>query len=234
MVYCTTDDIRIYTGFTASDFRRDGEVMTTADWESFLRLVISRITQIINDYCNVLSFETHAVTEYHNGTGATGDEKEYLPNDKEYVFREQPVLSVTSVYEDVASLTDVPDWTERTERTDLVSGDYILIERNELTTLRFVQNVPMSGYNNLRLIYNSGYSADSTQFNAIKTVALDMCSIYLLKKKKVQETTTVRSVGVRDYSQMFELFGSGELLTDDVKSVLNRYRKPRIDFTMYQ
>jgi len=63
-------------------------------------------------------------------------------------------------------------------------------------------------------------------FNEIKLCCLRMASNILSNKKKIQEALTVRGTDVRDYAPMFDT--NDELLTDEIKRDLAKYRRYRL------
>ena len=235
MAYCSETDILAYTGFTQSDFLINGSEMTQAEWSDFLDLIIDDASQIVNRYCNVIDFNSHTVTEYHNGSGTTGDEDTYLDSDKVFTLRELPVISVTSFERNIASSESIPDWETLSEVSASAAGDYIIETRFELTHLRIVSgSVPVHGYSNVRAIYLAGYASTSNEYKDIRLATIRIAQNLLLQKKKVQEATTIRASGIRDYSQMFSLFNETYVLTDEIKSVLDRYRRKQYAFDLYK
>lgn len=235
MAYCSQTDILAYTGFTRTDFLLNGSEMTQAEWSDFLDLIIDDASQIVNRYCNVIDFNSHTVTEYHNGSGATGDEDIYLDSDKVFTLRELPVISVTSVSRNISAATEIPSWSALTCVSGSSSGDYLLQTRYELTQIRIVSgNVPVHGYNNVKIEYVAGYASTSNEYLDIRLATIRIAQNLLLQKKKIQEATTIRASGIRDYSQMFSLFNETYVLTDEIKSVLDRYRRKQYAFDLYK
>lgn len=233
MAYCTGDEVEAVTGFSCAHFKESGLTMTETQFATLLTLFINRATQLINRYCNVTSFEEHSVVEYHDGRGATGDEKTYLETDRIYHLRE-PLISLTSVEYDSGSSTSAPTWTTLTPRSADAGGDFMLITRNETSYIRFTSIVPIKGYDNVRITYDAGYVADSPEFYDLKVACIRIVENMLLIKKKIQEATTIRATGTREASRMFEVFNESLILTDDVKDTLARYRRPPGDLYSYE
>ena len=246
MTYITKEDIEAYTGFTYKDFREAGEVMDETQWVSFLEDNIGNIEQMIHRYCNVTSFDpTTTIVEYHSGKGASDDEGvsysgyflkpysgSYIENDREFYLRE-PLYTLNSVEEDINPKTSLPNWQVRTLRTASVVGDYELITKNELSKVIFWQNIPTYGYNNVRITYKCGYGTSSAQYKEIKLSALRAMANFLLHKKKIQEAVNIRALGVRDYSQMFDIMNESVIMSNNVTTVLDKYRRIPLDGDLF-
>jgi len=246
MAYITRDEVEAYTGFNYKDFKESGKEMDETQWESFLISNISNIDQMINRYCNVTSFEpSTTIVEYHSGKGASDDEGvtysgyflkpysgSYIDSDREFYLRE-PYISMTLVEEDVAAKTSVPSWTARLARSAVIAGDYEVVTKNELTKIIFWQNIPTFGYNNLRITYKAGYPISSPQYKEIKFCALRTMANFLLHKKKIQEAVNIRALGVRYYSQMFDIMNESALLTINVTTILDKYRRIPLDGDLF-
>ena len=105
------------------------------------------------------------------------------------------------------------------------SGDYEMYQENDVTWIRYFNNIPAPGNGNIRFTYNTGYPIDSPQLADIKFQALRAVNNILLTKKKIQEANTIRNFGVRDYSMMFDAFSEGVVLDDRIKVGLEQYRR---------
>jgi|MudIll2142460700_1097286.scaffolds.fasta_scaffold72267_4 hypothetical protein len=242
MAYITKEEIEQYTGFAYTDFQESGLKMDESQWNTFLATNIPNIDQIINRYCNVTSFDPNTtITEYHSGRGASDDEGvsysgyflkpysgTYIESDREFYLRE-PVVSITLVEEDTSSKTSAPAWVSRVARAVGVAGDYEVVIKNELTKIVFWSNIPSAGYNNVRITYKCGYPYTSAQYKEIKLQALRMMANFLLHKKKIQEAVNIRALGVRDYSQMFDIMNESVVLSENVMAVLSKYRRIPLD-----
>jgi len=224
MAYFSQTDIERYTGFSSSSFKEAGVTMTSTQWNLLCATIIDVVTQQINSWCQVTSFEPHTVTEYKNGKGATGDNNTYREEDVcFYLF--ETATSVISVYEDTSSKTATPDWTLRTERSATTAGDYEFLKEYDLSYIRFHNNIPRKGKKNVKITYWGGYATGSPELNEIKIIACRIAKNYLLEKKKVQESTTLRQTGISDFAPMFDpKEGMYNILTDDIKSDLIRYK----------
>lgn len=334
MALCTQEDIEQYSGFTFTDFTENGLVMTYDQWTSFISTLIPRVTQMMQRYCNVHSFEPAEVSEYHNGKGSTDYDTQISDyNDEDRIFFLRNLYANDGslvVKEDTASKTSVPTWVTRSERpnapleeidTIVVShvatsngnltitvggdtpylvavttsmsisdicaaivaagshidgsgmtwtpggmspyvtltsdttgaaskatiavgatgvtatstvtqkgtaasgGDYEVMSENDVTRIMFHDNVPAQGYRNVKLTYNTGYPLPSVQLGDIKFQCIRACNNVLLQKKKIQEASSIRNFGVRDYSQMFDAFSEGVVIDEKIKGSLEQYRR---------
>jgi len=250
MAYITQADIETYTGFTYTDFKVAGAVMSSVQWAAMITAYIPYIEQMINRYCNVTSFDpTTTITEYHSGRGANDDEMggyspryftygldtqgtTYLMSDKTFYLREV-FNTLTSVKEDVSPKTSAPSWTARTQRSAGVAGDFEVSTKNEVTAIIFHTNIPMYGENNVEIVYTCGYPTSSNQYKEIQLCALRMMGNLLLAKKKIQEVTTIRAQGIRDFSQMMDIMNESAVLTENVRLTLDKFKRFPIEGSMF-
>lgn len=227
MYYFDRGTIEMDTGFAASDFRQGGDAMSESQWDSYIERLDDRIAQMIHRYCNVVSFLDHTVTELHDGRGCSGDVLngyKYRDDDYTFTLRECPVISVTSVDVDMSPLTALPDWTAMSPRSDTDVGDYSVVYDGPLAAVVFHTSIPTKRIANVRISYRAGYEEGSQEFDEIKYLAIQMATSALLRKRKVQEASTIRNMGVKDYGTMFEMFGERSILSDDIRYELHKYR----------
>jgi len=227
MALVTVNDVLAYSGFKYSDFTENGLEMTEGAFNEFLNQLIPKVTQMLHRYCNVFSFEKAPYTEYHSGRGAQdfdSAQSDYNPEDTVYFLR-QLYCDTLQVYEETSTKTSAQVWTARSLRTNLVAGDYEIYQENDVARVHFWQNIPQQGTNNIKFAYNTGYPATSASLNDIKFQCLRAVNNVLLTKKKVQEASSIRNYGVRDYSQMFDVFTESTVLDDKVKLGLEQYRR---------
>lgn len=224
MAYFSQTDIEQFTGFGSGDFKQSGVTMTATQWATFATFVIGAVTQIVNRFCNVPSFEQHTSIEYKNGRGPSGDGQTYLDSDRTYTLREC-ATSVASIAEDINYGSSYPSWTDRVEQDTDTYGDYIYWTDQTITRIRFHQNVPNKGVRNVRVTYTAGYPVGSPELDDIKQMCLRCARNLLILKKKTQEAQTIRYTGTKDYAQMFELEDERKVLTDDIRIDLCRYRR---------
>jgi len=237
--YLSRTDIEMYTGFASSDFKQAGSSMTATQWATFATNVCDKVTQMINRFCNVSTLETHTATEYHSGRNdGAQDFRNYFtyvannPNtqfytdlDKTFYLFEVCQIATSVVVEEDITTTSTPTWTTRDLRTSTATGDYDVLQHNDLTAVRFLNNVPQYGRDNVRITYTAGYATGSVELDAINLIAIELATSLLLRKKKVQEATTIRGTGVRDYSPMFDLMGERMIISQDIKDQLIPYRR---------
>ena len=233
MALVTRSDVEQYTGFKYSEFTENGLEMTEGQWVEFIEMLIPKITQMIHRFCKVYSFEPATFTEYHNGRGATNYDSAVCDyNEEDYTFYLRQLYSDTMVVsEDTASKNAVPTWVTRAIRSSTVAGDYEIYQENDVTRIVYHNNIPAQGKNNVKFAYKTGYPLTSPQLNDVKFQALRAIKNVLLTKKKIQEASTIRNYGVRDYSQMFDAFSEGVVLDDKVKAGLEQYRRAVIPGT---
>jgi hypothetical protein len=224
--YFSESDIEQYTGFGAADFKQNGVTMTATQWSTFCATIVDFVTQLVNRYCNVVSFEPHEVTEYRNGMGAQGDGDTYIEEDITFYLGEQ--ATGIRFYEDYNTKTGTEYFVERTCRSTSATGDYDVATRYGLTMIRFHDNYPKEGWHNVKITYWGGYETGSKELDEIKHICLDIATEILRHKKKLQESTTIRATGVRDYAEMFKIDNDAMFLTDGIKQRLHKYRKYRM------
>ena len=234
--YFTVQELKDFTGFSYRDMKTAGVQMTDTEFAALVTLYEPMIAQTIHRYCNVTSFIPTLVSETKNGRGASNDDtarSDYLESDVSFYLRNLYFTDATHdpiiVQEDLGSPTGAESWTTRAVRTTLTGGDYRVITDNELTEIRFHNNIPLQGYSNVKFTYYTGYATTSAQFSDIRLCAMRAFKNLLMVKKKVQEATTVRNYGVRDFSTMFEPFDESAILSDSEKTALERYKNYRID-----
>jgi hypothetical protein len=231
MVYLTQTDVESSGGgYGYADFKQAGATMTAKQWELYCERLIDAITSAINRYCRLTTFEQGTYYELHDGRGATGDLGEYREHDRIFLFREQPVVSVTSVSEDLASAIDAPRWTARVQRmAGIAAGtaDYRVVSRGTLTYIYFDQTVPNQGKNNVRIVYLAGYEPSSETMDDIRIIALQLADNILSRRKRLQEANAARTNGTKDSADMFKLDADGAIFTPDIRMQLDKYRRYR-------
>lgn len=238
------DDIKEFMGFSNKDLKINGVQMSDAEFEEFCEVYIPKIEQMVHRFCNVTSFEPTLVIEYKNGRGASDDDSatsDYLDSDVEFYLRNlylessgpTPVCSPIIVEEDTSAPTATPNWVVRTVRSNSSAGDYRVLTDQELTTIRFHNNIPVSGNKNVRFTYYTGYLPTSAEYGDIKLQVLRAFKNLIMLKKKVQEASTIRNYGVRDFSQMFEPFDESSVLSESEKSALEKYKRFPLDGPMF-
>lgn len=228
MAYLTQSEIEAHTGYTYTDFKQAGSAMSSAQWTSYLTgILIPAVQAEINHFCSRGSFEVTSYTDYFNGKGMSGLRgRMYREQDRVFIPKEQPVVSVTSVSENTGYPSDAITWTARTVQSTSVGGDFALIVRNNLTRIRFHSEIPKLGIGNVKIVYTAGYTTDSATFLGIKAIALEMVANYLARKKRDQETIAARRVSTQDSANMFQE-KRPELMTEEIQLMLQPYRRIR-------
>jgi hypothetical protein len=227
MSYFSQTDIEQYTGYGSGDFKQAGITMTATQWAAFCTTIVDTVTQMIDRFCNVTSFESHAVIEYHDGQGAQGDDETYIPYDNNIYLREY-ATGVTEVAVDTSAKSGTIQWATKWERSTATAGDFSVATRYELTQIQFHNNVPSEGSDNVRITYYAGYPSGSVELNEIKNIGLRIAQNILVYKKKIAESMTIRSSGVRDYSEMFKPIDERLVFTEDIRRDLHKYRRYRM------
>ena len=230
MVYLSQSDIESSGGgYGFGDFKQAGVTMTATQWQLFCDRLIDSITAAINSYCKLTSFEQNTYTEYHSGRGATGELGEYMERDRIMLLREQPVVSVTSLSEDLGDATSAPSWTARVQRAAGIlagSADFQIMTRGSFSYIYFHQNVPSKGSNNVIVVYVAGFEADSEEIDAIRMIAQQISDNFLAKKKALQEASAARTMGTKDSVDMFKIQAS-DLITPDIRMQLDNFKRTR-------
>jgi len=227
MALVTRADVEQYTGFKYTEFTENGAEMTEGQWVEFVEMLIPKVTQMIHRYCNVYSFEKAAFTEYHSGKGPTNYDTvqdDYNDEDTQF-FLHQLYESGIAVSEDTGGKSNMIAWTPRIIRSATATGDYEIYFQNDVAWVQFHQNVPIKGTRNVKFGYFTGYAADSQEITDLKFQCLRAIKNVLLSKKKIQEASTIRNMGVKDYSQMWDAFSEESVLDEKVKSGLEGYRR---------
>jgi hypothetical protein len=98
--------------------------------------------------------------------------------------------------------------------------------RGSLTYIRFDQNVPAKGNNNVKAVYVAGYAAGSAQLDAIRMIAQQISDNFLAKKKALQEASSARTMGTKDAADMFKVQAS-DVFTPDIKMQLDNFKRTR-------
>lgn len=129
------------------------------------------------------------------------------------------------VSEETSQKTSSSVWTDRVLRSGATPGDYEIYVENDVAWIQFYQNIPKEGTMNVRFKYQTGYATASWELNDVKFQCLRAIKNVLLTKKKIQEASSIRNYGVRDYSQMFDAFSEGVVLDEKVKAGLEQYRR---------
>ena len=232
MAYLSQDDVESTGGgYGYADFKQAGVVMTADQWQLYCERLIDAIDSAINHYCRVPSFEINTYTELHDGRGPTGDLGEYLPRDKLFLMRQQPVVSLISVSENINDPSNPIAWTPRVLRTTTSpsgGADFeLLVRGTSLSYIQFWNNIPAKGRNNVQIIYTAGYDADAEIMDDIRMIAMQIADNLLGRKKRYQEANAARQSSTKDAADMFRMDADGAIFTEDIRLQLDKYRRQR-------
>lgn len=238
--YVSQTDIEQFAGVSYADFKQAGTQMTSSQWTALCTALSNKVTAAINRYCNVDTFFVHLATEYHDSSGLTGDwfdGDEYRERDRRFYFQQQPLYtssysSSEPVYRSVRIWVDANTesgtkcWVPYNQRNTSTAYSWDIRRNFDLYYVRFHSDVPSAGRNRVILQYWAGYPTSSYEIEDIKMIALKAVTENLLMlKKKIQESTTIRASGVRDFAPMFEMRGMDtSILSENVKKELDRYK----------
>lgn len=224
-VFCTIEEVERQGGLGQIDFMQGDYAMSPEEYSSFMNNGILYCTQIIHRYCNVDSFFSHEVVEYHDGKYDEDNTSDYT---RIFYAREFPCAEILKLEVDESDSTSASSFTEYEPRSEHSGGQYIPMIEYELGSVYITRNVPSKGYKNVRLTYLAGYPEHSRPYQELKLICIRLVRNLQLLKKKEQEASTIRNTGIRDYSQMFDLYSAGEILTETIATELERYRVKRI------
>lgn len=250
--YCVPGDVISLNGFQTTDMEFLGEEMNFEDYHKLLRQLIDAATNLVNRYCNVQTFFKHEVVDelhtlntadmysntygvwrafsYYNDT-AIDTELEHVST--VYPFQ-QPVIEIKDVWIRKGWKNPSADMWEHLEQWGVpyedergthLGRDYHIIDRYELTYIYLNHRYPAFGKNNMRVSYIAGYEDDAMELENIKLATAMIVNNFLLYKKKIQEVATIRGAGIGDYAPMFNDLTGGLLLTPEVLTILNMYRR---------
>lgn len=227
MIYFDRESLEAFTGFATVSFKDAGNTMTASVWEQLVEDLDRSVAGWMHRWCGVPTFGSHQVEEYHNGRGANSVDVEgelYDETDRIFFLR-QPPTGTPEVYVDASDLTQVPSWTPMYLRSPATAGQFQFTIDGDLGIIRFHNSVPISGQQNVKIIYWSGFPEGSEDLEQIRLIAKRLATNLLLYKKKIQESQTIRNTGVRDYSEMFELDRDKKVFTPELEMTLSHYRR---------
>lgn len=221
--YLTRREVEAWAGYCHTSFKVGNDEMKLSDWETLLDSLALGVSGWIDRYCRRVSFLPHDVVEYHDGRGPTGEFGVYRESDRVYFLREQPVISITSIKEDVGG-SGVISWSSRTARSALAAGDYQVLVTGDFTSIRFIRNVPRQGHGNVEVTYRAGYDEAHPIIDEIKILVKEVVTRYLEKKKKSQEADVARWQATDQAADILRELG-GDILTEDLKLRLYPYQR---------
>lgn len=249
--YCNFADVSILNGFSHKNMKVFGMEMTDGEFELFVNDLCTAASELVNQWCNVNTFYEHDVKdEYH--TMDTSDYyfyPDYIPavygyamgaqspdlNIRRRTFfpQEYPVQKITKVEVNRSTNYGIPKWLALAPPSEDWVGDYQIIRRFKSVKITIVRNAPLNGINNIRISYTAGYPEGDRVFEVLKRATAMIVNNYLNYKAKMQEAATLRQSAVQDYATMFDPEYAKYILTDDIKSILELYRRPPVDPSAY-
>jgi len=226
MAFFSQSELEARTGYGYGDFLQNGVAMTAEQWAALVTSIEAEVRQAICTFCRRQAFEVATYTAYHDGSGPTGERREFTARDLLFIPREQPVVSITSISEDVGEPNGVISWVERIARSDSAGGDYSVLQKGRISVVRFHSNVPRKGEGNVKIVYSAGYASGSPVLSDLKGIALEMAGKILGIKKRRQEAAAARTSGTRDAADMVPI-GDPKVLNDDTQTRPLPYRRER-------
>jgi hypothetical protein len=169
MSYNTVTNDSTYTLLFDQDLKATANLKTAMAFKDVSFNYINAVTKyiavadgMIDAYCGVpsgfftaagygVTDEYHDSVELQRSTLSVPYSTNYISSNtqnRSYILKTRlhPVLNVASFSEE----TSIGAWTTRTENTD-----FIVVKDG----VRFLQNVPVAGYRNIKISYTSGYTA---------------------------------------------------------------------------
>jgi hypothetical protein len=177
---CTLDDVKDFYGMSGS----------VAEDDDLLEDLIDNISKLFNTYCGVTSFKRATYTQYYDGDDA-----------KNLFLKEQPVISITSIYVD-------SNWGW-TSSYLLDSDDYRIVDIKYV----FYKSSFTKGDQNVKIVYQAGYAETPGDLKLV-------CIMEVLRKYKHRKDFDVLNKtlgdGTAQYVDLALLLGT--------TLVLNKYK----------
>lgn len=211
--YCTVAKAKEAAGYAYTElgFADDNA------YETFISECIDRASRFIDRYCQRNSdyFNGGAtITEYHDGKSAsaalyTGTDRANKSAIREYQLRQTPVISITSVSVNSATIGSSDSYTATTSyRSDLSNGRIVFAQGSE----------PAEGQLNVRFIYVAGYSSVPDE---IRWACEDLVANAIKKNYEDQVNSRVRFTKPAAVSS----FNNSSIFTAEIKEMLKPYKK---------
>ncbi len=132
------------------------------DYADLPNSVIERMISQSDEY-----IEKITKRNFGHNTGET----EYLdvePKQKTFFLRNFPIITISSVAENTASITDNPSWVTRSEG---LGNDYICNDYDKtIGRIRFIDNFPEEKINGLKVVYDYGYTTTPAIIEELSTL----------------------------------------------------------------
>lgn len=210
--YTTVIDVREHSqlGFDDLGFQNED------DLDEFTEDLIEAAQRIVDDYCGVPStfFQAGGVTvtdEYYDGDGG-----------EELWLKYRPVVSVTALYRNKASLNAAADWEQLLEGPG--AGKHFILYGQKGLVYMF-DRIPGADYKNIKVTYKAGYSAvPESVAHVCKELAANVLRGLLKRKLAPQQITEIALMG----GDLRALFAEDAKLTAGMKELLAIYRLSRV------
>ena len=154
-----------------------GSVLT-ADYD-YADVPDSIISQMIDNSDDLIESETGRIFDSTSTT-------EYLnveSGQKVFFLKSYPILSLTSVERNISTQTNAPDWETLSAG---LGEDYLTSSAdNDIGRIRFIDNFPYSGQDNLKVTYSYGYSSTP---NLVKELSI------LLTLRQLANSSVYKSI----------------------------------------
>jgi len=162
------------------------------------------------------------VTEYHDGKSKRSsdfpefyeDSQADLQRRRTFYLHQTPVISITTVKENEASIGNADDWETRTETTHYRAN-------KKMGRIRFASGyIPDEGTDNVEFVYVAGYSS-------VPKVVEEICR-QLVANSLLAETGDRSAQYIRMARPEPMDFSNPQIFTKEMKERLKRYVKRRI------
>ena len=195
-----------------------GKDGTPQDYYDYLVRLIEQASRFVDGECDrengFFQKDGITITEYHDGMGSSpptglykfGEEKDTWQESARRIFlNSKPVLDITSIHENVASIGQIDDW-------------------NEITSYRWKNNeivfspdaIPAKGFKNVRVTYKAGYSETPLDIQMACTRLITNMIHKLISDRTATFVSFARPTAIN--------FAMPEIFTPDIRMVLKRYK----------
>jgi len=217
-LYCSVDDVKELTPIIYQDLGFDSE----DNYNKFLNRTILKASRRIDRFCNRPNdfFNGGAtITEYFDGKPSrssfmypdTERTEIYLLDRRTYWLTHTPVLSVTSVQKNTASIGETDNWVDITKyRLNTETGRLVIA-----STV-----APPEGVQNVKVVYVAGYTSVPDE---VRMACEELVSNYV--KTLVQQGLEAK---IRFTRPVPITFSQPLVFTDGIKELLEPYKKRRM------
>ncbi len=190
------------------------DVREAMQWESaeavsennLLVSLINRASSRMENYCGY-NFKNREYTEYQDGDGSPT------------VFTDNyPITSVSALWDDTERA-----FTDSTN--DLIdSDDYLIYSKEGSIRLYNDETVFSKGYQNIKITYSGGYEASSPELDDLGQACLDwVLTMYRKNKDRLHGYVSKSASGASSLIDLSDI-------PADVRAVLDRYKKPKVNY----